>query len=123
MPIPTTIKRLLSHALVAVVVACGVSIDAHANGHCQYKELSPWTKKWYSMCKMPSTAKSCDDWAMREGISATRFADGDCPTGGVVGACVVGGVSQYFYQMSATTAAAGCTQLNGQWQPSATPSG
>ena len=117
MPITKNNRRLPAYLLLALIATLAVPALSHASGHCKFKELSPWTKQWYPMCKTPATAASCDEWAMTEGISEAKFGDGDCPAAGMVGACAVDGVSQYFYQTSTAAAAMGCSQVNGQWTP------
>ncbi len=107
----------------AALVAVGIAIPsmANADGHCMYKKLSPGARQWYAACRMPASAKSCDEWAMSPGVSETKFADGDCPASGTVGACVVRGVTQYYYKMSKAAAAEGCEHAKGNWQPDSTP--
>lgn len=108
-------------AAALFTVSLAITPTAHADGHCMYKKLSPGARQWYAACKMPASAKDCDEWAMTEGVSEAKFAEGDCPASGAVGACVVGGVSQYYYRVSAEAAAEGCEHSRGRWQANSKP--
>jgi hypothetical protein len=119
--LPRFRRVLYSSALLAVSFT--VTPAASADGSCMYKKLSPGARQWYAACKMPATPKTCDEWAMSPGVSEANFSEKDCPTTGAVGACVVQGVTQYYYKMSETAAAEGCGHAKGQWQPGAKPGG
>ena len=120
---PTHLASLRTVWCAAALFAGGLAITpaAHADGHCRYKKLSPGANLWYAACRMPASAKDCDEWAMTEGVSEAKFAEGACPTSGAVGACVVVGISQYFYSVSAKAAAEGCEHSRGHWQADSTP--
>lgn len=121
MPTRQNTLRLFTCAAALVVVGLTLGTPVQASGHCMYKKLSPGSKVWYAACRMPTAAQDCDEWAMTEGVSGAKYADGPCPSRGTVGACVLGAVSQYFYGVPASAAAEGCKYADGSWQPDSTP--
>ena len=95
--------------------------ESRAEGSCIYQRVSPNTHAWYTLCQMPTSKDRCESVGTRVGATNAKFSEGACPTKGVVGACVVGGQTEFFYVGSAEVAKEGCKHLKGSWRPSLQP--
>jgi hypothetical protein len=95
--------------------------ESRAEGSCLYQRVSPNTHAWYTLCQMPISKDRCEALGTRTGATNARYSEGTCPTKGLVGACAVGGQTEFFYVGSAEVAKEGCKHLKGSWRPSLQP--
>lgn len=114
-----------SIAFAAVVVAAaalasslgGAGLVATADGpagHCSFNLKNQWVGP-LKACMAPSSPTDCDATGKKDENSGAQFAEGACPTAGLVGVCKTAKGALSYYEGDASGLEMGCGFQQGEW--------
>lgn len=95
----------------------GADLAASADGpagHCSFNLKNQWAGP-LKACMAPSSPGECDATGKKDENSGAQFADGPCPTAGLVGVCKTDKGSLSYYEGDAAGLEIGCGFQQGEW--------
>lgn len=120
-------RSSIAFAVVVVAAAAlasslgGADLSATADGpagHCSFNLKNQWVGP-LKACMAPSSPGDCDATGRKDENSGAQFAEGACPTTGLVGVCKTDKAALSYYEGEAPGLEIGCGFQQGEWTPAA----